>query len=39
MQILNMALTGLLLIVGLSAAVADLCPEPVQFFNNNVYGS
>jgi len=24
-----MALTGLLLIVGLSAAVADLCPEPV----------
>ena len=26
-----MALTGLLLIVGLSAAVADLCPEPVQF--------
>ena len=31
LQILNMALTGLLLIVGLSAAVADLCPEPVQF--------
>ena len=32
-----MALTGLLLIVGLSAAVADLCPEPVQFSKNRSY--
>lgn len=32
-----MALKGLLLIVGLSAAVADLCPEPVQFSMNRLY--